>query len=236
MAVAVAAVASAQPAATQPSVLTTPPDYSAFGESVTIPFARSTHFGDLRRMDVRISINGSKPMQFLVDTGSVGMVVGASVLKPEDIAPDAPADSITYSSSGVVLEGVRTPLTLTFVDSKGPDGKPVSATVPVLVAQRRRVLPGAVNSSTRPASTQPMTNPKPFMLGIGFDRGREPKQEYNPFVNLDAMVKGTMRRGYTIMREGFTLGLTKKSVGDGYLFQQLRPRTPSCKWPPPGRG
>jgi hypothetical protein len=212
---------------TRPTVLDTPPDYSAYTQSVKVPFTRSTRYENLTSMNVRVSLNDSPPMLFQVDTGSVGILLGASELRGFD--PTGTPGNITYTSSGISFDGVYNDVKVTFVDAKGPDGKPVTAYVPVLAATSRRVLPGAVNASTRPAATQPNFNPKPRMMGIGFGRGRESHQERNPFVNLEAMNAGTMRRGYTITRQGYTLGLTKETVGDGYVFQQLAPKTPSTQ-------
>ena len=210
---------------TQPTVLETPPDYSTFTESATAPFAYKTNFGNLGSTNVRISINDGTPMNFQVDTGSTGIIVGATEVPGYD--PNGPPGEITYSSSNISHYGVYNTVKVTFVDSKGPDGQPVSATVPVLVSVKGVRRPGAVNSGNT-TTTQEFT-PKPHMMGIGFGRGgKEPSHsERNPFLNLDAMKAGTMRRGYTITREGFTFGLTKETVGDGYLFQQLEPRTPS---------
>jgi hypothetical protein len=39
------------------------------------------------------------------------------------------------------------------------------------------------------------------------------------------MQAGTMRRGYTITRDGVTLGLTAEKVGAGYLFEKLNEHT-----------
>ena len=50
------------------------------------------------------------------NTGSTGVNVGADDMP--NIAANAPAGSITYSSSGVELNGVWTPVTITFPDSK----------------------------------------------------------------------------------------------------------------------
>ena len=44
-------------------------------------------------------------------------------------------------------------------------------------------------------------------------------------MNLKEMKAGTMRRGYTITRDGITLGLTAKAVGEGYLYEKLNEHT-----------
>ncbi len=204
-----------------PAPDTMPPDYSRYTQSYHMPFGnlKPVNFEDLKSMSVRASINGGPPMRLQIDTGSTGVIVGASDVP--NIDPNAPAGSITYSSSGVELLGVWTPVTITFPDSKDANGNVATAVVPVLAVSERKVHPGAVNGS----SFKPAMNPKIYMFGIGSGRGKEPHQEKNPWVNLKEMQAGTMRRGYTIARDGITLGLTAKTVGEGYLYEKLKEHT-----------
>ena len=205
--------ADAPPATTSPA-----PDLSAFTDSYHVPFAKPVDFDHLKGMSIRASLNGGPVTTFLVDTGSVGIIVAADEVP--NIDPHAPAGSMVYSSSGIELDGVWTPVTVTFPDSKDADGRVATAVVPVLAATERKVTPGAVNSG----NIKPTKNPKVYMFGVGFGRGKDPHPERNPFVNLNEMQAGKMRRGYTIARDGFTLGLTAKNA-EGYQFQQLKERT-----------
>ena len=177
-------------------------------------------FDNLKSLSVRASINGGPPMRFQVDTGSTGVIVGADDVP--NIDPKAPAGSITYSSSGIELDGVWTVATITFPDSKDDHGNVATAVVPVLAVNERKIHPGAVNGRKTPATTT-VKNPKVYMFGIGTGRGKEAHQERNPWVNLKEMQAGTMRRGYTITRDGITLGLTADTVGKGYLYEKLQP-------------
>ena len=61
---------------------------------------------------VRASLNGGPPTRFQVDTGSVGVIVGADEVP--NIEPNAPPGSILYTSSGIELKGVWTTTTITF--------------------------------------------------------------------------------------------------------------------------
>ena len=194
------------------------PDYAPYKQSFRMPFANSkpVDFEHLQSMSVRVSINGGPAMKLQVDTGSTGVIVGADDVP--NIDPNAPAGSITYSSSGVELLGVWTPVTITFPDAKDEHGNVATAIVPVLAVSERKIHPGAVNSG----KFKPANNPKIYMLGIGTGRGKEAHQERNPWVNLKEMQAGTMRRGYTITRDGIRLGLTAETVGQGYLFERLK--------------
>jgi len=199
------------------------PDYSTYKQSYRIPFANSkpVDFEHLQSMSVRVSVNGGPPIKMQVDTGSTGVILGASDVP--DIDPNGPMGTITYSSSGVELIGIWTPVTLTFPDSRDELGNVATAAVPVLAVSERKVHPGAVNSG----NFKPMKNPKIYMLGIGTGRGKLPRQDLNPWVNLREMQAGTMRRGYTITRDGVTLGLTAEKVGGGYFYSKLNEHTPS---------
>jgi len=200
---------------------TPPPDYSSYTQSYRVPFGniRPVDFDHLQGLSVRASLNGGPPMRFQVDTGSTGVIVGAGEVP--NIDPNAPAGSITYTSSGIELDGVWTPVTITFPDSNDGHGNIATAVVPVLAVSERKIHPGAVNSGT----LKPMSNPKVYMFGIGSGRGKEPHQERNPWVNLKEMQAGSMRRGYAITRDGITLGLTPDAVGKGYLFEKLKEHT-----------
>ena len=197
------------------------PDYSTYKQSYRIPFANTkpVDFENLKGMTVRVSLNGGPPLKLQVDTGSTGVILGADDVP--NIDPNGPPGTITYSSSGVELIGVWTPVTLTFPDSKDEQGNVATAVLPVLAVSERKVHAGAVNSS----GFKPMKNPKIYMLGIGTGRGKLPRQDLNPWVNLKEMQAGTMRRGYTITRDGVTLGLTAKTVGTGYLYEKLKEHT-----------
>ena len=199
------------------------PNFSGSQKCYTVPYANSKplDFDNLASMSVRVSLNGGPAMRLQIDTGSTGVVVGAADVP--NIDPNAPAGSITYSSSGVELNGVWTTATITFPDAKDGHGNVATAVVPVLAVTERKVHAGAVNSS----KFQPSKNPRPYMLGIGFGRGKEPKQERNPWVCLKEMQSGEMRRGYMLARDKITLGLTADAVGKGFVFEKLEQRFPA---------
>ena len=236
-----AAAAIAAPPTTAPTTtpVVPPPNYDAAQQVAHVPFANKVDYAKLGGMYVRVSFDGEPPLTLQVDTGSVGVIVGAVDLPHVD--PNAPKGSITYVSSGNELDGVWTPVTITFVDAVSPDGKPVTATLPVLAAQSYQFHPGAVNggrATTKPAAKRPAATtkvagpakpPRPRMFGVGWARGSDSHPERNPFINLTAMQAGTMRRGYTITRDGFDLGLSPANVGPGYVFEKLAPRPVSAE-------
>lgn len=194
-----------------------------------LPFANTkpVDFEHLQSLSVRISVNGGPPIRVQVDTGSTGVVLGVDDVPNAD--SNGPAGSITYSSSGIELLGRWTNATITFPDAVDAQGHVPTAEVPVLAVTERKVHEGAVNSGAKPAK-----NPRVRMLGIGNGRGKANRQDLNPWVNLKEMKAGTMRRGYMITRSGITLGLTKDSVGTGFLFEKLVERVnPADEKPAP---
>lgn len=208
-------------AAVAQSTAKTEPDrhlYDAYTQSYSIPFTKTEDFTHLdHTLHIKASINGGPASGFTIDTGSIGIVVSADEVP--NIDPNAKEGVLRYSSSGVELHGVWTTATVTFPDSKGPDGKPAQAVVPVLAVNKSLCTGSGVNA----AICRESDNPHPHMFGVGFNRGTEPHPEKNPFLNLKEMTAGTMRRGYLITPKGIQLGLTADTVGDGFIYQKLEP-------------
>lgn len=207
------------------------PVYAKGAPVVTVPYARPVDFDHIRSLlFVRLSINGSEPHSFNLDTGSVGILLPAEEI-PNFDGKGEPA-SITYSSSGVHLEGVRTTVEVTFPDAKSADGRPVVAHVPVIAVTKHSCTGKGVNSAHCSDDGPVRTH----MMGVGFGRGEgsADAQKRNVFVMLDAMENGSMRRGYMLTRDGVQLGLNAESAA-GFRFQKLevRPETagPEFKGP-----
>jgi hypothetical protein len=209
------ALAAAAPLAAQ-----SPPDYSAFRQSYQLPYAQAEDFQHLdKTLKVRAQINGGPVGDFTVDTGSVGIVVGADDVPSID--PHAKPGQLRYSSSGLELHGVWTTATVTFPDAHGA----ATAVVPVLAVTSSVCTGSGVNASGCHASD----HPKIHMMGVGFGRGEEAHPEKNPFLNLNEMRAGTMHRGYILTHRGITLGLTAEAVGAGFVWQKLTAKAVSSE-------
>jgi hypothetical protein len=188
---------------------------------VQVPFADDNlNFQKLGSLHMNLSMNGGEPHGFQIDTGSVGIMVGADEI-PHFDGKGEPGE-ITYSSSGVHLMGVWTMVDVRFEDAKMPDGSPVVAHMPVLAVTRRECLGTGVNA----AKCSPGPG-HPHMLGIGFGRGKGDDYaslQKNAFLMLNAMQKGMMRRGYILSPRGVQLGLNAESVDAGWKWQKLEAR------------
>lgn len=209
------------------------PVYASGAPVVKIPYSRQVDFDHIRNtlLYVKLSINGGEAHSFNLDTGSVGILLPAEEI-PNFDGKGEPA-SITYLSSGVHLEGVRTTVAVTFPDSQGPDGKPVVAHVPVIAVTKHSCTGKGVNSAHCSEDGPVRTH----MMGVGFGRGEgsADAQKKNPFVMLDAMENGSMRRGYMLTRDGVQLGLNAESVGKDFVYQKLevRPETAAADFKGP---
>jgi hypothetical protein len=187
-------------------------------DSYYIPFISGSNYQ--RGLYVRASINGGPIKSFRVDTGSVGVVVGASDIGSQNPIDPRPAEpgQIIYTSSGVQLDGEWRDSIITFVDAIDDRGKPLQARVPVLAVDERRVLPGRVNPAREQRSGAP---PHVFMMGIGFGRHsstvatQEKEDQRNPLL---ATALGP--RGYILDRRGIDLALNDDDLSQ-FTTQQL---------------
>lgn len=198
------------------------PVFPAGTPVVQVPFGNERlSFQKLGTLYMNLSMNGGEAHNFVIDTGSVGIMVGADEI-PNFDGKGEPGE-ITYSSSGVHLMGVWTTVDVRFEDAKMPDGSPVVAHMPVLAVTKRECLGTGVNA----AKCSPGPG-HPHMLGIGFGRGKAEDytlMQKNAFVMLNAMQKGMMRRGYIISPKGVQLGLNAASVDASWKWQKLEARS-----------
>ncbi|MDE1155074.1 MAG: hypothetical protein PW735_05010 [Acidobacteriaceae bacterium] len=188
--------------------------YANYSQTYTVPYTNTPNFAALSStLKVQAQVNGGTAASYTVDTGSVGVVVPATEVP--NIPAGAPAGSLKYSSSGLLLTGVWVTMPVTFPQATGVLNGTATATVPVLAVSSGTCTGTGVNSKN-------CTGAIPHMLGVGFGRGTDPTTSpvYNPFLNLGEMTAGTMRRGYEITRTGVLLGITSVS-SSGYAMQAL---------------
>jgi hypothetical protein len=215
----------------------TPSAYAAYTKSYTLPWVGSPDFSNLTTtLKVNARVNGGLEEAFTVDTGSVGVVLPAGDVP--NIPAGSPAGRLTYSSSGLQLDGVWVTEPMTFPDAVASGGAAAVATtsVPVLAVTSSTCTGVGVNAGS-------CTGTIPHQLGIGFGRGTEVQQSpvYNPALNLVDMAGGTMWRGYMIERQGLVFGLTGTNVNAGFVTQALTSAgTPSAgthnDWKTPSGG
>lgn len=181
---------------------------------------------------VNASINGGPVNKFRIDTGSVGIVVSEDQIgtntyniDKEEEGEKGEKGNVTYTSSGVSLDGMWKDAVVVFTDTIGPDNKPLYSIVKVLAVNKRTVLPNRVN---RPHNTSDVINPRVFMMGVGFGRPTPSVKSYpnitnNPFLNIQNINNKEYIKGYEINNTGFYLGARpiSKYAEDGYGIQKL---------------
>ncbi len=191
------------------------------GGSFFVPLTYEPHpGGGPQQALVSLTLNGySQPNNFILDTGSLGLVADPNYYTPGNDKVLSPYATITYSTSGANPVGK---LYLTNVQINGANGQSVIARVPIL---------GSTNYGFH-------------QMGVGFDRGGimvgldpgmvlTPANNYwnmNPLLSLvSGPGVGAMKTGYIIGATGFSnlglgpgilLGLTNQNTS-GFAFQQL---------------
>lgn len=196
--------------------------------SVFLPYANANTNADLEASPtVYLGFNGgTEYTQFIMDTGSVGIVASADLFQP---APDAenlgPGEQF-YSSSGIIEKGTWWSATQQFYDANGH----LIATANVPVLQVTEIV-----CADNARSCTPNMHPRGIsVMGIGF--GREgPEQprgtpSYNAFLNLTKVLQnGKLKKlpkdwcnGYVVTPTGIELGLTAKNTKNAG-FVQLQP-------------
>jgi hypothetical protein len=168
-----------------------------------------------------ISIDNGGPRRVQVDTGSVGLAIGASAIPLS--AKKLSSGSITYSSSGKVLSGDVYLVTIAYTALAGVK----TVEMPVL----------GVKSVTCDLASHPNCVVAPGeannvgLLGVGFGRHgsgadladvvNQSEAAVNPFLQLTDMAAGTLRQAYAIYLDHIILG-TSGDAADWRSFALTR--------------
>ncbi|MCC8428674.1 autotransporter domain-containing protein [Reyranella aquatilis] len=190
--------------------------------------------GGPNQVFVSLTLNGYGPKNFILDTGSLGLVADGKHYKPGNDPVLAPYASISYGTSNAGSDGT---IYLTNVQINGANGQSVTARVPIL-------------ATTKDGFHQ---------MGIGFDRGGVMVDPYlgapkklqqaannswnmNPLLSLVSGpgVSSTMQPGYIIGMSGFPslglgntpgilLGLNSQNTS-GFAFQNLPSSGTNLSW------
>ncbi len=156
-----------------------------------------------------VSIAGGKRRGVQIDTGSIGFVVGRNAIGPNAVGPLA-AGQQEYTSNGLILLGHYYRAAVTF---EGGGGRAVTVPLTILGVEKLACDPKYLKCSTRTRNAQSVG-----VLGVGF--GRKEKIGSNPFLQIDAMVRGSMHPGYVVTANSLTLGLTAENAR-GFRFIPL---------------
>lgn len=184
--------------------------------------------GMLNRLPhLTVSVGGGPPRRAVLDTGSTGLVISATAIPDLARLPQLGPGSITYSSSGRVLQGVfvLVPVTVTGADGTSVTTQPI----PVLATQTRACLPHA-----RRCSPVAELN-EGAMLGIGYGHeapgARTSGAAKNPFLHLPGMDKadGPLKPGYVVTRSAVTVGIGP-TLPEGFSVVKLARQRTNGDW------
>lgn len=186
---------------------------------VFLRYLNAPQAGDDLRDPPHLALSfGGRPHRAVMDTGSTGIVVSATSIPGVDQLPNRGPGTLTYSSSGRIMQGdwVMTPVTIA-----GANGASVT-TAPVLVLAVR-----AIRCTATARTCTPRDNPRHVaMIGVGFARKRSPSAEgepdKNPLLNIPGTGTNGLRRGYVVTREGVQVGITDQATRDDYVTVRLR--------------
>lgn len=144
---------------------------------------------------------------FVVDTGSVGIVVPETEL-PRSVKK-ATAGTIRYTSSGLVVEGFWTEPINVRLDVSG-----AIARVPVFAATNSRCV--------QPSSNACHPGSLPRMMGVGFGRPDSyASPDKNPLIHIANLPSGTPSN-YRITNSGIELGIMNAANIEGMHTMRLR--------------
>ena len=199
------------------SALAQPADRTSQG-GVFLRYLNAPEAGRELRQPPKLWLSfGASREPAIMDTGSTGVVVPATLIPNVDQLPRRGPGTMTYAS-GRILRGewVLVPVTIA-----GANGISLTTkTIPVLAVRSADCVENA------PGCTElEVSHP---VIGVGFGRrgrpGNDSGPSKNPFLNgseIDAGHKG-VRRGYRVTREGVQVGLTGPDSAASYVTVRLR--------------
>ena len=162
--------------------------YGAYTSLPTIAFANGP-MSTTNGANIFLSMTGSNPTKFVMDTGSTGIIVSPDNFKPGPNGKAVGTGSQFYSSSGLLSTGTFYETNVVINQTPAPGGTPTalatSKVTVLLVTNQTCTIPGRTCTPTPPGGTPSGI----AYMGVGFDRGSSsinPPAAYNntnPFIN-----------------------------------------------------
>lgn len=202
------------------------PNYKNSEQAAYLRFLNASEDGLRRSPSLGISF-GERFHRATLDTGSTGVVVGATSIPNIDRLPKIADGELTYTSSGRVMRGrwVRTSFTIVGAG----DNSVQTEAMPVLAVDRVDCLPRARDC-----------NPgedigRIAMIGIGFaregDRQSQSTPDKNPFLHIISS-NDRQHRGYVLTSVGVHIGLSPSNTAGQFFYIKLRRNAGGSDWSP----
>ena len=174
---------------------------------------------------LRARFDRGRPIRFTMDTGSTGIVVSADHFRPNPGERPVGQGVLTYTSSGIVLDGHYYQADITI----GEDTASATASVPVLLVRRIRCTAHARHCHPK----RHATGIAMFGIGFGQEKAGQPHgtPDKNPFLHIIRVGNGGAlpSAGYLLMSRGVTLGLTPGNI-QGFQRLQLTRNAEGNDW------
>jgi hypothetical protein len=203
------------------------PRYERYSQTTFLPYLNATG-AELRRTPaLGLSFEGSRVHRATMDSGSTGVVVGATSIPNFERLPKIADGQLTYTSSGRIMVGqwVLTRLTI-----HGADGSRIETeAMPVLAVTQVQCMPRARNCDSHESVRHI------GMIGIGFarERDRQPQStpDKNPFLRIAGGDNGGERRsGYILTPQGVHVGLTAANTRGEFRYIKLDAQEDRSDW------
>jgi hypothetical protein len=194
------------------------PGYERYSQTTFLPYLNATGAQLQRPPALGLSFGGGRVHRAILDSGSTGIVVGATSILDFERLPKIADGQLTYTSSGRIMLGqwVLTPLVL-----HGADGTRIQTEpMPVLAVTQVQCLRRARNCAPREDVRHI------GMIGIGFARERDRQAQSTPDKNpllriLDGGAGGERRSGYVLTSRGIHVGLTADNTAGEFRYIKL---------------
>jgi hypothetical protein len=202
------------------------PDYSAFEQAAYLGFLNANDREMRHSPSLGISF-GERFHRATLDTGSTGVVVGATAIPNYDQLPKIADGELTYTSSGRVMRGKWVSIAFTIVGAG--DNAVQTEAMPVLAVER-------VDCLRRARDCDPNEDVSRIaMIGIGFaregDRQSQSTPDKNPFLHVISN-NNKQRHGYILTSEGVYIGLSSVNTADRFSYIKLERNDGGTDWSP----
>jgi hypothetical protein len=194
---------------------TAAPDYANDQAGKFLRFLNARDDGITEPPRIGLSF-GERTHRAVLDSGSTGIVVAASLIPNVDQLQSLGDARLTYTSSGRIMLGrwVVTPVSLVGEHDTRVSTDPM----PVIAVTQVRCLEHA-------RDCEPNDAPRDIaMVGVGFgregDRQSQSTPDKNPLLRI-AWDTSAQRRGYILTATGVHIGLTRANTQPGFSFIKL---------------
>ncbi len=202
------------------------PNYKTFEQAAYLRFVNASEEGLRRSPSLGISF-GERFHSATLDTGSTGVVVGATSIPNIDRLPKIADGELTYTSSGRIMRGRWVRTSFTIVGAR--DNAVQTEEMPVLAVDRVDCMPRARECNPDEDVS------RIAMIGIGFgregDRQSQSTPDKNPFLHVVSN-NSRQRHGFVLTSEGVHIGLSPANTEGAISYVKLQRNADGGDWSP----